>query len=398
MRFNYLKGLISSSLFCSLYVNAAVFQYRCENLISIYKSCKEDINGFISELVIKENAYIEKGLISCLEGLQSIIFSGEQKYIGQSHLEEISTLESLREFHLTDSSFISNTNLDFSVFEGNSHITILDIVGYDKTIKFRNAKEGTVLDLKNYKINQVIINKISKLKKLYKLKIQIDDNFRQLDISSLKSMPSLKSLEISCDEIKDFHYNDFKSIIEGFVNLTELHLDSFKLSQDDIIAISSLIKLTNLSMTNCDFSNSGISSLNNLKRLRYFTLTQAQNIKGQTLINKSLKKTEYDISHGEFCISQDMEDITVETRRNLKFCKHSYISSTSSTSSTRFINYSDNSHHNKISINGLCGRKYGKCPAGECCSKYGLCGNTIYHCGWGWGCQKKYGKCEMIVA
>ncbi|ORX60785.1 glycoside hydrolase/deacetylase [Piromyces finnis] len=38
-----------------------------------------------------------------------------------------------------------------------------------------------------------------------------------------------------------------------------------------------------------------------------------------------------------------------------------------------------------------CGKDYGICPSGQCCSKYGYCGTTSDHCST--GCQANYGIC-----
>ncbi|ORX84956.1 hypothetical protein BCR32DRAFT_230104 [Anaeromyces robustus] len=46
----------------------------------------------------------------------------------------------------------------------------------------------------------------------------------------------------------------------------------------------------------------------------------------------------------------------------------------------------------KISDDGKCGKNYGKCPSGECCSKYGYCGTTSEYCTT--GCQSEFGKCN----
>jgi len=47
---------------------------------------------------------------------------------------------------------------------------------------------------------------------------------------------------------------------------------------------------------------------------------------------------------------------------------------------------------NNISTNGLCGKNYGKCPNGECCSKFGYCGSDDGYCKT--GCQKAFGVCK----
>jgi len=41
-----------------------------------------------------------------------------------------------------------------------------------------------------------------------------------------------------------------------------------------------------------------------------------------------------------------------------------------------------------------CGFNYGKCPAGQCCSKNGNCGETATYCSLSNGCQMNYGECR----
>ncbi|KAL6605572.1 L domain-like protein [Neocallimastix sp. 'constans'] len=43
---------------------------------------------------------------------------------------------------------------------------------------------------------------------------------------------------------------------------------------------------------------------------------------------------------------------------------------------------------------GKCGKGYGKCPSGECCSKYGYCGTSSKYCDISKGCQSEFGKCN----
>ena len=48
------------------------------------------------------------------------------------------------------------------------------------------------------------------------------------------------------------------------------------------------------------------------------------------------------------------------------------------------------------SKNGRCGKNYDnqKCDSGECCSKYGYCGNSEEHCSIEEGCQSDFGECK----
>ncbi|OUM57235.1 carbohydrate-binding module family 18 protein [Piromyces sp. E2] len=45
--------------------------------------------------------------------------------------------------------------------------------------------------------------------------------------------------------------------------------------------------------------------------------------------------------------------------------------------------------------NSRCGSQYGKCPSGQCCSKYGYCGKDSQYCGT--GCQSEYGESEKTI-
>jgi len=42
---------------------------------------------------------------------------------------------------------------------------------------------------------------------------------------------------------------------------------------------------------------------------------------------------------------------------------------------------------------GKCGKEYGKCPSGQCCSKYGWCGKSDDYCDTSKGCQSAFGTC-----
>jgi len=51
----------------------------------------------------------------------------------------------------------------------------------------------------------------------------------------------------------------------------------------------------------------------------------------------------------------------------------------------------------QLSTNGRCGDGYGRCPKGECCSKYGWCGHSDEHCATNNGCKTKYGICKSEI-
>jgi len=49
-----------------------------------------------------------------------------------------------------------------------------------------------------------------------------------------------------------------------------------------------------------------------------------------------------------------------------------------------------------ISNNGKCGKGFGICPSGKCCSQYGWCGTTEEFCGT--GCKPEFGKCDPVTS
>lgn len=48
-----------------------------------------------------------------------------------------------------------------------------------------------------------------------------------------------------------------------------------------------------------------------------------------------------------------------------------------------------------VARGGVCGASQGKCDTGLCCSQYGYCDTTEWHCGT--GCQSAYGTCYGLT-
>ena len=63
-------------------------------------------------------------------------------------------------------------------------------------------------------------------------------------------------------------------------------------------------------------------------------------------------------------------------------------------STTKFDSYPKEDNNDKISTNGKCGNEDGKCPNSQCGSKYGYCGTTEKYCGT--GCQSEFGQCGNV--
>ncbi|ORX88187.1 RNI-like protein [Anaeromyces robustus] len=182
----------------------------------------------------------------------------------------------------------------------------------------------------------------------------------------LKNLNELKTLVIN-----DFHH--FK--------LTEIPPFVFSLSKLEILTITGhelktipneLANLSNLEGLNLSYNhiNSELpESLNNLTKLNFIDFTDNQNLFGKILTNPTLKECYYEPSYN-LCQEKEMKCLQVKFRN----C----------------INDNDN-----ISTNKRCGEGIGSCPMGKCCSKYGWCGISEKHCLPSNGCQSKFGECSM---
>jgi len=357
MKFNYLKGLISSALLCSFYVNANDLSCGGVKVKDIYDQCVEDSSGHIKELKLKSNAHVEVGIFKSLTTVEKLTISGEQNYIQQYHFNEISTMTSLKEIHLTYSSTVS-TKVDMTVIKKNENISYLELS--DSTvnnIKITEMKSIKELNVSEVSLTQSFVNDVGKLPRLNKMSIGIDKHVNQLDFKSFKSMTTLTSLEVDYKESRETNVIDFKGSFKGFTHLTELKLNSVKLSKTDIEDISSITSLKTISFNKCNFSHSNIYSLNKLPRLKNFELLGAQDIEGETLTNSSLEKSEYQVASGsakKFCISKNAKAISKKTRNGLKQCNsesNGYASSASYSHTSSNDYYSKSNQHGHISSN-----------------------------------------------
>eukprot|EP00833_Pecoramyces_ruminatium_P001884 jgi/Orpsp1_1/1175916/evm.model.c7180000055710.1 len=201
-------------------------------------------------------------------------------------------------------------------------------------------------------------------------------NFKSgLNFDSLKNLKKLKVLDISwfndnvLRSVPEFVYslitlkqliireNKITSISDSLGNLKNLEL--LDLSNNRLTKFpAKLSELKNLKILNLGYNNINDELpgyLNSFSNLEEIDLNGNENIKGKTLTNPSLNRCYYSKEYS-LCIAKDNDCF--------------------------------------ISTNHMCGKGYGRCPAGECCSKYGWCGRSEKHCLVEAGCQFIYGECK----
>jgi len=399
MRFNYLKELLSSALVCALCVNAN--ESRCPD---VSLRCAANSNGQITELELKNNAVFDAKYFSTLTSIEKLTISGEQKYIQQSHFNEIATSTTLKELHLTYNS-ASITNIDMTVVKKISSLTYLEVSeSCAKHINFNEMTNIKELDVSKVSLDQKMVNDIVKMPKLGKMHLCLDNKFNKLDIKGLKSKKTLTSIEFNSKERSSAKYINFKNSFKGFTYIKELNLNYVKLTETDIKDISGLNQIQTISCGNCNFSSASIEPLDKLANLQNFKLKEAKDIKGGTLTNKSLVKAEYGISSSSsnnFCMKSNSRGIKDAHRKLLKPCSGASAASVgafhNAHASTASVGAFHNAHAAAAAMKNtknaaLCGPRKGKCPPGQCCSKDGKCGIGMKFCGI--NCLPKYGKCN----
>jgi len=201
---------------------------------------------------------------------------------------------------------------------------------------------------------------------------KLGDTF-SLEIKSFESHDKLLNLTINYSNILKKN-NDFLSEL---VNLTYLDLSENGLTE--IPQLENLKKLEYINLASNEIHDKLPEYLNQLENLKYFYIGGNENINGKVLSNKSLEECGYSKDY-DLCIPKNYE---------LNCLKDKNVSESFETCEEEEINVEE-------SIDGRCGEGHGRCPSGQCCSKYGWCGKTDDYCSN--GCQSNYGYCETITS
>jgi len=101
------------------------------------------------------------------------------------------------------------------------------------------------------------------------------------------------------------------------------------------------------------------------------------------------------------CIEKDTPDCLkkFDFYKDAPYCKDSKTTNTKKTTTNTTEKTSTTTSKTKETVKGRCGKDYGngKCPSGECCSKYGYCGKSDDHCKISRGCQSEFGQCQSSL-
>jgi len=339
--------------------------------------------------------------------------------ITSSDIKKIGTLTNLKGLELADRDLkdvnlepLKNlkklTSLEINTTFGDGITEIPDFIFDFKNLELLDLGENNISkipdkikNLKNLKYFSIFVNNVTSIsKELGNLKIE-ELNIEQNKLKSIPDMVyNLKSLKKL-----DFSVNEIKSISEKISNLTNLEILEGSSNKIESIpdTIRNLKKLKILDLNGNSITkipealgelesleelyleinkiNSELpSSLNNLTKLKILHLERNVDIKGKTITNESLEVCHYDVGYS-ICKTKEMKCFDPgndsEYEDDLKLCDSD-----------------ENSDDTKISTDYKCGKGKGRCPSGQCCSKYGWCGKSEKHCLIESGCQSEFGECK----
>jgi len=225
------------------------------------------------------------------------------------------------------------------------------------------------LSIREQQFTQEYIDNIAKQTNLTELEIQKCNFDENLNFNPLKSLTKLEQFQLW-----DENENKIKEFPEFLFSLTSLK--TIMINQQNIVTIPDsfehLVNLEKLDLHDNKLDCEVPQSLNNLPNLKNINFSDNKNIKGKTLTNDNIKDCKYGNNVNELCKAEEMK------------C---------------FDNYGDLiiNCKNKISTDGTCGMNKGKCPDGECCSRFGWCGTSEKHCLVSNGCQSKFGNCILLT-
>jgi len=292
--------------------------------------------------------------------------------VSQKLVDSLSTNSGLEELIIYDSVFPEGINFDS--FKNLPKLSKLSVSysNYDNPLKvipkgFCNLKNLKTLDLTLNQITE-IPDEISNLQNLEELLLSSNDITGNLEaIGKLKNLVTL-----------DLSENSITSSIEPLSNLKNLKELYFggNGNSNSLEPLGKLTKIEILSLYDNDFKKIP-ESFENLTNLRLINLRENRRLEGKALTNKNIEYCDYfyDYYYTKVCATENS---------NLE-CKPD---------SSAEVNACPKEKENnkvKVSTNGKCGATDGKCPSGQCCSKYGYCGTTEKHCST--GCQSEFGQC-----
>eukprot|EP00833_Pecoramyces_ruminatium_P005133 jgi/Orpsp1_1/1179165/evm.model.c7180000068259.1 len=253
--------------------------------------------------------------------------------------------------------------------------------GISKNIIKNIPKSVKKLDLDGIKMSQRNIDELTSLTQLEELNLRdLDLNNLELNFDGIKKLNKVTKLYIS--EEKEINRKVFK-IIAKFSNLKELTLEGtlhpLSLKEDDLKLLKDLKSLKSLILTNVFENEKPIKNICSLTNIESLTVEHekkscSSSSNGKISTNGKCGKNYGKCPSGECC------------------SKYGYCGTSDKHCGTGCQSEFGQCSSSKISTNGQCGEKYGQCPSGKCCSKYGYCGTSDKHCGT--GCQSEFGQCN----
>ncbi|ORX63913.1 hypothetical protein BCR32DRAFT_134356 [Anaeromyces robustus] len=268
------------------------------------------------------------------------------------------------------------------------------------SVKFKNTNTNKLnkLKLEGVKLSSSDINEILNMSNLEDLSLKGTIS-KDVNINKLESLKKLSSLALGLTNENIKKITEFPKFIFNLSNLKKLechYLDVSTIPEE----LTNLKNLEYLDLSKNNFDSLLSSSFNNLNNLKFINLMENKNIKGKVLTNKNLEYCFYE-SNYNLCKPKD-----VPSCLGISDFNYEYPDDTNSDECQgdcykfKYCNdsedYNDpNKDYNDISKDGKCGENYrrAKCPAGQCCSKYGNCGKSDDHCSIEKGCQSEFGQC-----
>jgi len=300
------------------------------------------------------------------------------------------------------------------------------------------------------------ISELTELQELYLNHFDFKPDLKYDILKNLKNIQVLKFQNVynnPLNEIPDviFDLTTLKSlsiISEDLVSISDKiaklkNLEKLNLSYNELTtipeALGQLENLKELDLTHNMIESEIPESLNKLTHLTLVDFSENEKIKGKTLTNESLETCEYSPEATNLCIPKKIKCVEEYT---FKTCEDSNNENNGNNNNGNGNNGNGNGNgdnnngnnnngngngdnnngnsnngngngngdnngndngsnngdddddDNKISTDYKCGKGKGRCPAGQCCSKYGWCGQSEKHCSVDLGCNSKFGECH----
>lgn len=383
---NLLKGIGLTLLCSSVYAKD-----DCKELKSIAKKNKVSVNECVNN---------DKGEVV------KISFFGEENNTFVDKLVSYKTIKDLyydEEYARCESlvnklkNLYSLETLSISSFRGSIEKNVL-----------KNLTQLKRLNLYNTSFPQYLIEDIETLSNLEELTLGYvryryeNENYEHL----AKSLKKLRYLRLTNNGKTGVP----KELLKAFKTINELYIDDLKLYRSDLDIIGTYTDITSLKIHSSDIQDRyALDPIRKLKTLEILDLYTNDKIDDPKALAKELPKLKVFIYNGESiefesnsdpnqkistngrCGPQDGKCPTGQCCSKFGWCGKSY-------NYCAVIQGCQSEYgictENNTSIEGKCGKEYGSCPSDQCCSKHGWCGKSVEYCGISLGCQSEFGKCE----